>query len=174
VVASQLNSPCIPVLSGYLPVQEPVEVSVATKSTTPTQPIHSDLDNGTFSDWIAQAVDRGVKPEQALAFIGLGLMHKIGANSSDLPLVWNEGGDEGQVDVQSLRQRLELTDLALKTGAPLSTAEVSLLMGARPGSAHVERAGLVARRLSRNVWKLSRSAADSERSSYGDAFRRRL
>lgn len=161
-----------------------MEVSVATKSTTststtststtPTKPIHADLDNGTFSDWIASAVDQGVKPEQALAFIGLGLMQKIGANSADLPLVWNEGGDGGQLDVQTLRQRLELTDLALKTGAPLSTAEVTLLMGARPGSAHVERAGLVARRLSRNVWKLSRSSADSERSSYGDAFRRRL
>ncbi|WP_409995602.1 hypothetical protein [Cyanobium sp. ATX 6F1] len=147
---------------------------MATKRTTPTQPLRSEAESITFSDWIAQAVDQGVKPEQALAFIGLGLMQRLGANASEAPLVWNDGGDGGQLDSAALRQRLELTDLAIRTGAPLSTAEVSLLLGARPGSGFVERAGLVARRLSRNVWKLSRSNADAERSSYGDAFRRRL
>lgn len=155
-----------------------MDIRVADKrtstSTAATQPVHSDPEAANFSDWIARAVDQGVKPEQALAFIGLGLMQRMGAGPSDLPLVWNEGGDDGQLDVQALRQRLELTDLAIRTGAPLSTAEVTLLMGARPGSAHVERAGLVARRLSRNVWKLTRSSSDSERSGYGDAFRRRL
>jgi hypothetical protein len=47
-------------------------------------------------------------------------------------------------------------------------------MGARPGAAVVQRGGLRARRLSRNVWKLSRAGDDSERSGYGDGFRRRL
>lgn len=151
-----------------------METAVATKRTTPTQPLRSESESITFSDWIAQAVDQGVKPEQALAFIGLGLMQRLGANAGEAPLIWNDGGDDGQLDAVALRQRLELTDLAIRTGAPLSTAEVSLLLGARPGSTHVERAGLVARRLSRNVWKLSRANTDSERTSYGDAFRRRL
>jgi hypothetical protein len=77
----------------------------------------------------------------------------------------------------ALRQRLDLTDLAIRTGAPLSTAEVAQLLGARPGSAVVERAGLVARRLGRNVWRLSRSA-DSDSAPANrpppDGFRRRL
>jgi hypothetical protein len=50
-------------------------------------------------------------------------------------------------------------------------------MGARPGAPLVERGGLTARRLARNVWKLSRSS-DEDRSDRGlafsDGFRRRL
>jgi hypothetical protein len=41
----------------------------------------------------------------------------------------------------------------------------------------VQRGGLTARRLSRNVWKLSRSSEDSEKASttsFGEGFRRRL
>ncbi len=111
------------------------------------------------SDWIAQAVAQGIKPEQALACIGLGLMQQM-AGSADLPWIWNDAEDGGQVDVAALRQRLELVQLALDTGAPLSTAEITLLLGARPGSADVVRGGLRARRLGRNVWKLSRTSSE--------------
>ena len=99
--------------------------------------------------------------EQALALVGMGLRQKMAA-SGELPWMWNENEDGGNCDVEALRQRLELTQLALHTGAPLSTAEVTYLMGARPGSAEVERGGLRARRVSRNVWKLS-EARGSER-----------
>jgi hypothetical protein len=79
-------------------------------------------------------------------------------------------------DLVALRQRLELTQLAIDTGAPLSTAEVTQLMGARPGGSQVQRGGLTARRLSRNVWKLSRSDEEQDRAGYGfsEGFRRRL
>jgi hypothetical protein len=123
------------------------------------------------AEWMAQAAAQGVKPEQALALIGLGLMRKMGVGQ-DAPWVWSEAEDGGQADLAALRQRLELTQLALNTGAPLSTAELTVLLGARPGGATVERGGLRARRLSRNVWKLSRS---SEEAGNGfDGFRRRL
>jgi hypothetical protein len=96
-------------------------------------------------------------------------MHRLGnAEASFAPL----GGEPGETaDLSALRQRLELTDLAIRTGAPLTTAEVSALLGARPGAAEVERGGLVARRVSRNVWKLSRLA---DRPQTDDAFRRRF
>ncbi|MFO8236838.1 MAG: hypothetical protein R6U00_01010 [Prochlorococcaceae cyanobacterium] len=76
----------------------------------------------------------------------------------------------------------ELQPLAIQTGAPLSTAEVTALLGARPGSALVERGGLRARRLSRNVWRLSQVEAaggdDSRDGGFGgglgNGFRRRL
>ena len=102
----------------------------------------------------------GVKPEQALALVGMGLMQKMAANG-ELPWVWSEAEDGGRCDVSALRQRLELTDLALRTGAPLSTAEVTYLMGARPGAETVERGGLRARRVSRNVWKLSQASGSA-------------
>lgn len=131
-----------------------------------------------LQQWIDQAAAGTVKPEQALAFIGLGLMQKLAASGQELPWGWSETEDGGQADLVALRQRLELVQLAIQTSAPLSTAEVSHLLGARPGAAVVERGGLLARRVSRNVWKLSRSADDSDRGPAnafgGDGFRRRL
>ena len=110
-----------------------------------------------------------MKPEQALALVGMGLMQKMAANG-ELPWMWSEAEDGGSCDVGALRQRLELTELALSTGAPLSTAEVTYLMGARPGAARVERGGLRARRLNRNVWKLSRAEGGAERSGEVTSF----
>lgn len=105
-----------------------------------------------------------LQAEQALAWIGLGLMRKMAAEGDLTPWVWS--GEEGAaVDVASLRQRLELVDLAVRTAAPLTTAEVTHLMGARPGAAVVERGGLLARRRSRNVWILSRSGGEASSSA---------
>lgn len=115
--------------------------------------------------------------EQALALVGMGLMQKMAA-SGELPWMWSDAEDGGSCDVAALRQRLELTQLALQTGAPLSTAEVTYLMGARPGSADVERGGLRARRVSRNVWKLSEARGSERRgevtpfTSFNDGRRR--
>lgn len=101
-----------------------------------------------------------LKAEQALGLVGLGLMQKItGDGKSGLNWLFEES--EEKADLVSLRQRLELTSLAIQTGAPLSTAEVTQLLGVRPTSAKTERGGLIARRLSRNVWKLSRAEKDS-------------
>ena len=79
--------------------------------------------------------------------------------------------------IRQLRQRLELTSLAIETGAPLTTAEVTVLLGARPGTESVERGGLKARRVSRNVWRLTRVEESEDRAGGGfadDRFRRRL
>lgn len=140
---------------------EPMPTTEATPSAETALP-----------EWMAQAAAQGVKPEQALAFIGLGLMQKMAGSGQDLPWIWSEAEDGGQADLAALRQRLELTQLALQTGAPLTTAEVTQLLGVRPTSETVERGGLKARRLSRNVWKLSRLDETAGRSD--DAFRRRF
>lgn len=107
--------------------------------------------------------------EQTLALVGMGLFQKMAAKG-ELPWSWTEAEDGGQCDVGALRQRLELTQLALQTGAPLSTAEITYLMGARPGSAEVERGGLKARRISRNVWKLTQTSGASVRSGEVTSF----
>ena len=152
--------------------------SSGTSSSTRTKtaqaepmPSNDPSTDSTMPEWMAQAEAQGVKPEQALAFIGLGLMQKMAASGHDLPWIWSDAEDGGQADLASLRQRLELTQLALQTGAPLSTAEVTQLLGVRPTSEAVERGGLRARRLSRNVWKLGRS---EEGATSMDAFRRRF
>jgi len=59
-------------------------------------------------------------------------------------------------NLKNLRDRLELTELAIKTGAPLTTSEVSILIGAKPGKSKIERGGLLATKIARNVWKLSK------------------
>lgn len=114
--------------------------------------------------------------EQALGLVSYSLMQRL-ANEDQSALPWLETSPAQGVDpIRQLKQRLELTALAIETGAPLSTAEVSLLLGARPGADQVERGGLRARRVSRNVWRLTRLESES-RSSGGfsdDRFRRRL
>jgi hypothetical protein len=156
----------------------PAEGAPAPASTGETQPLRSAPDQDTFSEWITRAIDQGVRPEQALAFIGLGLMRRMGSvGVEDFSDGLDGGEPENAVDLAGLRQRLEITELAIRTGAPLSTAEVAQLMGARPGARVVERGGLTARRLGRNVWTLSRSS-DEERNDRGlgfsEGFRRRL
>ena len=117
-----------------------------------------------------------LKAEQALGFIGLGLMQKM-MHEGGSNWTWTQAEANGQADLLALRQRLELTSLAIQTGAPLSTAEVSKLLGARPGSKEVTRGGLVAKRVSRNVWKLSiagKGSGSNEDGFNGDGLRRRL
>ncbi len=138
---------------------KPADATAAPVDAATTEPMPS--------DWMAQAVAQGIQPEQALACIGLGLMQKL-AGGGELPWLWSEAEDGGQLDGAALRQRLELVQLALDTGAPLSTAEVTHLLGARPGSAEVVRGGLLARRLGRNVWTLSRADAAAVAASRQD------
>ncbi len=114
--------------------------------------------------------------EQALGMIGMGLMQKLNQEGPGR-WIWSDAEDGGAANLVELRQRLELTALALKTGAPLSTAEVTQLLGIRPSSEQVERGGLRASRLSRNVWRLTQIGMDSSASTGGfgdDRFRRRL
>ena len=111
--------------------------------------------------------------DQALGMVSFGLMQRL-AKEGQMELPWLENSVDSDVErARQLRQRLELTALAINTGAPLTTAEVSMLLGARPGSEQVERGGLVARRVSRNVWRLSK-LDESDRSDRYDGFRRRL
>ena len=111
--------------------------------------------------------------DQALGMVSFGLMQRL-AQDGQVDLPWLEAsGNQDRDRLRQLRQRLELTALAIETGAPLTTAEVSMLLGARPGTEQAERGGLVARRVSRNVWRLSKTE-ESDRSERYDGFRRRL
>ena len=144
------------------------------------QPLPTELNH----DAVSQGIDQGMQPDQALALIGLGLTRRLLGPGVDPAWIWSqeEGQNAGQLSTKFnlLRQRLELTQLAIDTGAPLNTAEVAQLIGARPIGAVMERGGLRARRLCRNVWQLSRCADDGSRASGGagrsfqESVRRRL
>ncbi len=101
-----------------------------------------------------------LNPDQALGLVSLSLMQKL-ANKGVSDFKWLAEENNDKADLQSLRQRLELISLAIETGAPLTTSEVSQLIGVRPNSPKIERGGLVAKRISRNVWKLTRAEKES-------------
>ena len=105
-------------------------------------------------------LDNEINPEEALGLVSLSLMQKL-SDKGIANLNWLK--EDEKYDSYELRQRLELTSLAIETGAPLSTSEVSKLLGVRPGSSKVERGGIIAKKISRNVWRLIKS---SEESSY--------
>ena len=92
--------------------------------------------------------------EKTLGLVSLSLMQKL--SQKDPTFSWLIDENSESKNLNNLRNRLELTELAIKTGAPLSTTEVSILMGAKPGKSKIERGGLLAIKISRNVWKISK------------------
>ena len=92
--------------------------------------------------------------DKTLGLVSLSLMQKLSQKDPTFSWLIDENSDNKNLN--NLRNRLELTELAIKTGAPLSTSEVSILMGAKPGKSKVERGGLLATKISRNVWKISK------------------
>ena len=103
---------------------------------------------------VSSSPENELSPDQALGLVSLSLMQKL--SQKDPSLSWLGDAKPDQSNLKNLRDRLELTELALNTGAPLTTSEVSILMGAKPGKSKIERGGLLATKIARNVWKLSK------------------
>ena len=94
--------------------------------------------------------------DQTLGLVSLSLMQKL--YQKDSSFSWLEEEKSEKVNLKNLRDRLELTQLAINTGAPLTTSEVTALIGAKPGKSKLERAGLLATKIARNLWKLSKTS----------------
>ena len=97
-----------------------------------------------------------LSPDQTLGLVSLSLMQKL--YQKDSSFSWLEEEKSEKVNLKNLRDRLELTQLAINTGAPLTTSEVTALIGAKPGKSKLERAGLLATKIARNLWKLSKTS----------------
>ena len=67
-----------------------------------------------------------------------------------------QGGKVTTKDQATLLARIEAADGAIRSGLPLSTAEVAWIIGARPGAATATRGRIIATRHGRNVWSLTR------------------
>ena len=102
----------------------------------------------------SSASENELSPDQTLGLVSLSLMQKL--SQKDPSFSWLGEIKPDQLNLKNLRDRLELTELAINTGAPLTTSEVSILMGAKPGKSKIERGGLLAIKVARNVWKLSK------------------
>ena len=107
----------------------------------------------------ASSENRELSPDQTLGLVSLTLMQKL--SQKDPSFSWLIDDNKDLRNMKNLRNRLELIDLAIKTGAPISTAEVSFLMGAKPGNSRVERGGLIAIKVSRNVWKIAKNSSEN-------------
>ena len=103
--------------------------------------------------------NKDLTPDQTLGLVSLSLMQKL--SQKDPSLSWLIEENKELKTLQNLRDRLELIDLAIKTSAPISTAEVTFLMGAKPGKSKVERGGLLAIKISRNVWKIAKNSNEN-------------
>ena len=102
----------------------------------------------------SSASENELSPDQTLGLVSLSLMQKI--SQKDPSFSWLEEEKLDKVNLKNLRDRLELTQSAIDTGAPLTTSEVTSLIGAKPGKSKLERGGLLATKIARNVWKLSK------------------
>ena len=107
----------------------------------------------------ASSENRELSPDQTLGLVSLSLMQKL--SQKDPSLSWLIDDNKDFRNMKNFRNRLELIDLAIKTGAPISTAEVSFLMGAKPGKSRVERGGLIAIKVSRNVWRIAKNSSEN-------------
>lgn len=120
-------------------------------------------------DRYADALGNGATTAEALASVGLtpGPMESIGAagivrmESTGIvqrtPMEPSGAPPADPVDsdgIQPLRARLAALRDAVELGAPLTTAEAALLMGARPGGDLVVRGRLRAVREARNCWTI--------------------
>ena len=107
----------------------------------------------------ASSENKDLSPDQTLGLVSLTLMQKLSQKDPSFSWLIDDNKDLG--NIKNFRNRLELIDLAIKTGAPISTAEVSFLMGAKPGKSRVERGGLIAIKVSRNVWKITKNSSEN-------------
>ncbi|MEY2748901.1 MAG: hypothetical protein RLZZ168_917 [Cyanobacteriota bacterium] len=115
----------------------------------------------------AEALSKGAKPSEALAVIGRGPVVAAPQVPGWMPPAgWEpmapepesaDSEDDAYDALELLGKRLRALRDAVELGAPLTTREVRLLLGANPGAEQVSRAGVSARRLARNLWQLSRA-----------------
>lgn len=120
-------------------------------------------------DAYAEALGKGATAAEALAAVGLpaappesdgaaGLIPVESAGPAGLVPLDSNGPPPAvppdSAGIQQLRARMAALRDAVELGAPLSTAEVALLMGARPGGAVVVRGRLRVVREARNLWTI--------------------
>lgn len=100
--------------------------------------------------------DRLRSGEVSLAALKRDPRHSVAMVPAAAPAVPDDPEPSGTVpDDLPLLDRLQAVQLAIQTGAPLTTAEVRQLLGVWPGAAEVIRGRVTATRTGRNQWILT-------------------
>ncbi|MFN9548358.1 MAG: hypothetical protein ACK6AD_15050 [Cyanobacteriota bacterium] len=102
------------------------------------------------------------RKERKIADFAHGLRRQQTPQTAPAGLPDPSGESADPADVRQLLRRLDAAEKALRTGFPLTTAELAWILGVRPGAAVVTRAGIRASRTGRNVWRLELSADSSD------------
>ena len=77
--------------------------------------------------------EKELTPDQTLGLVSLSLMQKL--SQKDPSFSWLEEDKIEKVNLKNLRDRLELTQLAINTGAPLTTSDCLLYTSPSPRDA---------------------------------------
>jgi len=109
----------------------------------------------------AYARHRGARlsAAEALAAVGRGtlVVSRPAAAVPEPSEASADSADDDREQLETLALQLQALGAAVELGAPLTTRQVRLLLGARPGGDRVTRAGIEARKLGYNLWQLSRA-----------------
>ncbi|MBU6353395.1 MAG: hypothetical protein KGQ81_00400 [Cyanobacteria bacterium REEB498] len=106
--------------------------------------------------------------ETTLAALKRDPRHAVAMVPAATPAVLDDPEPSGTVpDDLPLLDRLQAVQLAIQTGAPLTTAEVRQLLGVWPGAAAVTRGRVTASRIARNQWILTPAVRPSSERKTG-------
>jgi hypothetical protein len=98
---------------------------------------------------------------EALAAVGRGAL--VVSPAATLPELYEptpEAADDDREQLEVLALQLQALGAAQELGAPLTSRQARLLLGARHGDDWVTRAGIEAQRLGYNLWQLRRATDD--------------
>lgn len=105
----------------------------------------------------AEELGRGVTTATALQRLGITPSDSVALHQATpsgsvalqrMPPMETDGGQ--------LNARLEAAERAIRSGLGLTTAEATWILGVRPGSSPITRAGITATRTGWNCWRLQR------------------
>lgn len=114
------------------------------------------------ADRLAEAAQRVARGEVRIADLAGGLVSQRTPQTLQTPPDPVSAGSPDSADPGPFLARLEAAERAIRSGLGLTTTETAWILGVRPGSSPVTRAGITATRTGWNCWRLeSAGSADS-------------
>lgn len=118
--------------------------------------------SGPDADRLAEAAQRVSRGEVRIADLAGGLVSQRTPPTPQTGPGAASAGSPDSADPAPFLARLEAAERAIRSGLGLTTTETAWILGVRPGSSPVTRAGITATRTGWNCWRLeSAGSADS-------------
>jgi hypothetical protein len=118
--------------------------------------------SGPDADRLAEAAQRVSRGEVRIADLAGGLVSQRTPPTPQTGPGAASAGSPDSADPAPFLARLEAAERAIRSGLGLTTTETAWILGVRPGSSPVTRAGITATRTGWNCWRLeSAGSTDS-------------